>query len=208
LLMVGAKHALFESAAIVEYLDESFGAPMMPVDPIERARSRAWIEFASGALADIAGLYAASDQSTFADKCSALKRRFVQIDAVLAGPWFAGEQFGLVDAAFAPVFRYLDAFERLADLKLADGLVRLADWRGALAERPSVKIAVAPDYPERLEKFLLARSAHLTRVITEYSLVAAPYLNETAISLFGVRADSLKLIKIRSTNYGSKSGRP
>lgn len=173
LLMVGETHALFESAAIVEYLDESCGPPLMPTEPIKRARSRSWIEFASGTLADIAGLYAAPDESAFADKCSALKRRFVQIDAVLAGPWFAGEQFGLVDAAFAPVFRYLDAFERLADLKLADGLVRLAEWRGALAERPSVTIAVAPDYPARLEKFLLARRAYLTRVIIEQSLVAA-----------------------------------
>ncbi len=139
----------------------------MPADPVKRARSRAWIEFASGTLADIAGLYAAPDESAFANKCSALERRFVQIDAAVAGPWFAGEQFGLVDAAFAPVFRYLDAFERLANLKLADGHVRLAEWRGTLAERPSVKIAVAPDYPERLEKFLLARGGYLTGVIID-----------------------------------------
>lgn len=173
LLIVGETQALFESAAIVEYLDESCGTPLMPADPVKRARSRAWIEFASGTLAGIAGLYAAPDESAFANKCSALERRFVQIDAALAGPWFAGEQFGLVDAAFAPVFRYLDAFERLAGLKLADRLVRLAEWRGALAERPSVTIAVASDYPARLEKFLLARGAHLTRVIIEHSLVAA-----------------------------------
>ena len=173
LLIVGETHALFESAAIVEYLDESTKPALMPSDPIKRARSRAWIEFASGTLADIAVLYSAPDEWAFADKCSALKRRFVQIDAVLVGPWFAGEQLGLVDAAFAPVVRYLDTFERLADLKLADGLVHIAKWRGALAKRPSVASAVAPDYPARLEKFLLAWDAHLTRVIIEHSLVAA-----------------------------------
>ena len=173
LLMVGETHALFESAAIVEYLDESTKPALMPSDPIKRAHSRAWIEFASGTLSDIAALYSAPDERAFGDKCSALKRRFVQIDAVLAGPWFAGEQFGLVDAAFAPVFRYLDAFERLADLKLADGLVRLAEWRGALTGRPSVMIAVAPDYAAQLEKFLLARRGYLTRVIIEHSLVAS-----------------------------------
>ena len=173
LLMVGETHALFESAAIVEYLDESCGPALMPTDPIERARSRAWIEFASGTLSDIAGLYAAPDELAFSNKCSALERRFVQIDAVLASPWFAGEQFGLVDAAFAPVFRYLDAFERLADLNLAAGLVRFAEWRSALAERPSVANAVAPDYPQLLEKFLLARDAHLARIIVGHSLVVA-----------------------------------
>ena len=170
LLMVGETHALFESAAIVEYLDETCGTPLMPTDPIERARSRAWIEFASGTLADIAGLYAAPDEPAFANKCAALERRFGQIDAALAGPWFAGEDFGLVDAAFAPVFRYLDAFERLAGLALADGLARLSEWRQALAERPSVGVAVAPDYPARLEQFLLARRSYLTRAILEHSL--------------------------------------
>src|SRR5579872_3255808 len=51
------EHVLFESAAICEYLDESFGPPLLPAKPLERARRRAWIEFASGTLNDIAGLY-------------------------------------------------------------------------------------------------------------------------------------------------------
>lgn len=164
LLMVGETHALFESAAIVEYLDETCGAPLMPTDPIERARSRAWIEFASGTLADIAGLYVASDEPAFANKQAALEQRFNQIDGALVGPWFSGKRFGLVDAAFAPVFRYLDAFGRLAGLTLADGSVRLTEWRLALAERPSVVKSVPPDYPERLEHFLLARNSYLARV--------------------------------------------
>ncbi|MFA5966877.1 MAG: glutathione S-transferase family protein [Sphingomonas sp.] len=173
LLTVGAEHALFESAAIVEYLDETCGSPLMPADPVERAKTRAWIEFASGTLADIAGLYAAPNEPAFANKRAALDRRFGQIDAALSAPWFAGERFGLVDAAFAPVFRYLDAFERLAGLSLADGLARLEAWRLALAGRPSVRVAVAPDYPARLEHFLLARGSFLTRIVLEHSQAIA-----------------------------------
>lgn len=174
LLMVGDEgHVLFESAAIVEYLDEACGAPMMPTDPIERARSRGWIEFASGTLAAIAGLYAAQEEAAFLNKRTAIERRFAQIGAVLAGPWFGGEQFGLVDAAFAPVFRYLDAFERLAGLHLTVGLVPIESWRIALAARPSVKTAVAQDYPEMLEHFLKARGSHLTRLIVDHTVVTA-----------------------------------
>ncbi|MEO8177158.1 MAG: glutathione S-transferase family protein [Sphingomicrobium sp.] len=176
LLMVirdGDTHALFESAAIVEYLDETCATPLMPGDPIERARSRAWIEFASATLADIAGLYAAPDVEAFAKRREALERRFVQIETALIGQWFAGEHFGLVDAAFAPVFRYLDAFERLAGLRLVDELVRLAQWRIALAKRPSVAAAVARDFPARLDRFLLARGSQLTRLILEHSLATA-----------------------------------
>ena len=138
----GEEHVLFESAAICEYLDETTPSPLLPADPPARARQRAWVEFASGTLSDIAGLYAAGEATTFEAKREALRRRFRQLEGALAGPWFAGERFGLVDAAFGPVFRYLDAFETLADLRLAPDLPRVESWRAALSARPSVAGAV------------------------------------------------------------------
>ncbi len=33
---------LFESGAIVEYVDEVTGSPLLPRDPVEKARARAW----------------------------------------------------------------------------------------------------------------------------------------------------------------------
>jgi glutathione S-transferase len=161
----GAEHVLFESAAICEYLDETNPPSMLPADPLTRAKERAWMEFASGTLADIAGYYAAPDAASFDAKLAALRRRFTQVEAALAGRWFAGTRFGLVDAAFGPVFRYLDAFEMLAGADLTPGLVKVANWRAALAERPSVASAVASDYAARLTTFLSARNSHLSRIM-------------------------------------------
>lgn len=162
----GASEAvLFESAAISEYLDETSGRALMPDEPLERARTRAWVEFASGTLGDIAGLYGASDEAAFTAKVAMLGRRFAQVDAALRGPWFAGARFGLVDAAFAPVFRYLDAFEALAGLELAEELDRLASWRAALARRPSVAGAVLPAFRDGLDRFLATRDSHIGRFI-------------------------------------------
>jgi glutathione S-transferase len=163
----GVEHVLFESAVICEYLDETSPAPLLPGDPLARARTRAWVEFASGTLADIAGLYAAPNATVFDAKRNALQHRFAQADAALAGPWFAGKHFGLVDAAFGPIFRYLDAFEGLADVHLAAGLARLAEWRMALAARPSVAGAVAPNYADRLATFLRQRQSYLSEFMAE-----------------------------------------
>ena len=157
--------ALFESAAICEYLDETTPGALLPTDHLERARSRAWIEFASGVLSDIAGLYSAADADAFALKRAALAQRFIRLDDAIAGPWFGGEEFGLVDAAFGPVFRYLDSFETLAGIHLAANLERLSIWRAALAGRPSIRDAVSADYAERLTTFLRARGSHLSRLI-------------------------------------------
>ena len=161
----GAEHVLFESAVICEYLDELALPALLPTDPLARARQRAWVEFASGTLADIAGLYSALDAAAFAVKRDVLGRRFAHVETALAGPWFAGVDFGLVDAAFGPVFRYLDVFEALAGIDLATGSTKVANWRLVLALRPSVACAVAPDYPDRLRSFLRARGSYLSQLI-------------------------------------------
>src|ERR687887_1038324 len=58
--------AIFESAVILEYLEETAPRPLHPVDPLRRAEHRAWIEFGSAVLNDITGLYSAKDQGAFA----------------------------------------------------------------------------------------------------------------------------------------------
>lgn len=162
-LRVGDR-AIFESAVIVEYLEETQPKPLHPRDPLARAEHRAWIEFGSAGLADIAGFYAAPDAAAFEAKRQALIAKFARVEQALGeGPYFAGEGFSLVDAAFGPVFRYFDVFERIADFGILDGLAKVTAWRAALAARPSVRAAVAPDYPARLEGFLRARNSHLSR---------------------------------------------
>jgi glutathione S-transferase len=164
LLMVG-EITLFESAAIAEYLDEVSGGGMLPADPVERARHRAWIEYASGTLAEIGGLYSAPDAAAFEVKRRSLTQRFERLAGEIRGPWFGGDQFELVDAAFGPVFRYLDVFERDAGLHLLDDLPAVSVWRSRLAGRPSVRAAAVPDYASRLRAFLLAKGSYMSGLI-------------------------------------------
>ncbi|HEX8669482.1 MAG TPA: glutathione S-transferase family protein [Allosphingosinicella sp.] len=158
----GREEVLFESAVIAEYLDETLAPQLHPADPLTRARHRAWIEFGSATLADIAGFYAAPDATAFAQKRDALDAKFERVEAQLGdGPFFAGETFSLVDAVFAPVFRYFEVFDRIGDFGLFDGKPKLQAWRRALAERPSVRGAVAGDYAERLLAFVAAKGSFL-----------------------------------------------
>lgn len=156
---------LFESAAIAEFLDEISGGGMLPKEPVERARHRAWIEYASGTLAEFGALYSARDTEAFETHRESLVARFQRISEEVNGPWFGGDKFGIVDAAFAPVFRYLDAFERDATLFLLADLPNLAEWRDRLSRRESVKAAVLPDFPDRLCAFLLSRNSHLAQLM-------------------------------------------
>ena len=91
--------------------------------------------------------------------------RFARVEEALGdGPFFSGETFSLVDAVFAPIFRYFDTFDRIVLTGVFDGLPKVARWRAALAARPSVKTAVAEDYAERLKTFLAQHDAWLLKL--------------------------------------------
>ena len=161
-LRVGDRVVL-ESAAILEYLEETQPTRLHPEDPLTRAEHRGWIEFGSSVLNDIWGLYVASDAPGFDAKAKALSGKFDQIEQRLGdGPYFEGTRFCLVDAVFGPVFRYFDVFDVIGDFHVLAGKPKVSAWRRALALRLSIKAAVGEDYNARLWAFLKARNSHLS----------------------------------------------
>ncbi|HEV3249160.1 MAG TPA: glutathione S-transferase family protein [Beijerinckiaceae bacterium] len=158
--------AIFESAVILEYLEETQQKPLHPKDPLKRAEHRAAIEFGSTILSDIWGFYAAPAEAAFEAKRQLLAERFAWIEKRLdGGPWFDGAEFSLVDAVFGPVFRYFDVFDAIDDFGILAQKPKVAHWRSNLAARASVSGAVSPDYPQLLLDFLIARKSHLSRII-------------------------------------------
>ncbi len=70
----------------------------------------------------------------------------------------------MVDAVFAPIFRYFDVFEEIGMPSIFEAMPKVTAWRAALASRPSVVGAVGPDYPDRLRDFLRGYDAHLLKL--------------------------------------------
>lgn len=162
-LLVG-DHAIFESAVILEYLEETQANPLHPADPLQRAEHRAWIEFGSAVLNDIAGLYSAPDETAFKAKATQLEARFARLETRVAAPWFDGEKFSLVDAVFGPVFRYFDVFDAIGDFGILRDKPKLKHWRENLSARPSVKSAVSSDYAALLRDFIDRRRSYLSQL--------------------------------------------
>lgn len=143
---------LFESNVICEYIEETRGDPRLhPSDPLERAQHRGWMEFGSAILSDLWSLETTQDPAIYAAKREAIGAKFARVEAVLGdGPYFAGENFSLVDAVFAPIFRYFDVFDTIIDTGVFAQTPKVRAWRAALSQHPSVRGAVGQDYPERL----------------------------------------------------------
>lgn len=159
---------VFESAVICEYLEDVFAPRLHPEDPLQRARHRAWIEFGSSVLNAIGTFYSAPDETALQDAISGLRHKFEQLEATLgSASFFDGERFSIVDAAFGPVFRYFDVFDRMQDFGFFSALPKVQAWRGALALRPSVKAAVGEEYGNLLRTFLKRRGSALATRIGE-----------------------------------------
>ncbi|WP_192245476.1 glutathione S-transferase family protein [Mesorhizobium silamurunense] len=165
----GAEEVIFESAVILEFLEETEANPLHPADPLMRARHRAWIEFGSAILNAIGRFYSAADEAAFFKESNGLSEMFGRVEAELSarqgGPWFAGDRFSLVDAVYGPIFRYFDTFDRIVDFGILEGKPLVQAWRKALSERQSVKEAVTPGYPLRLHAFLRAKASYLSQMI-------------------------------------------
>lgn len=159
----GREITLFESAVILEYLEETQPNPLHPRSPLERARHRAWIEFGSACLAAIWRFYTAGDGAALRREACHLGDMFARIERELGdGPWFAGTRFSLVDAVYGPIFRYFDTFDEIADFGILSAKPKTLAWRRRLAERPSVQGAVDADYHARLKAFLIGRHSALS----------------------------------------------
>ena len=161
-LLVGDT-AIFESAVICEYLEETALPRLHPGNALLRAQHRSWMEFGSALLNSIAGFYNAADGTALQARADEIRARLLQVEQALGeGPYFAGQPFSIVDAVFGPALRYFDVFDAIGDFGFWDGLPKLQHWRRALAARPSVAGAAHPDYPALLLRFLAARRSALS----------------------------------------------
>lgn len=123
------------------------------------------MEFGSAILGDLWGLETTTDPGTFESKRQALIAKFARVEAALgAGPYFAGKAFSLVDAVFAPIFRYFELFDELTEHGIFRDVAKVRAWRAELAKRPSVRTAVDEDYPQLLRAFLVRHDAHLLKL--------------------------------------------
>lgn len=125
---------LFESMVMCEYLEETqSGGRLYSDDALARARQRGWVEFGTATLADAWQFINATDRPTANAKQAAFRNRLQRLEAELgAGPYFSGAAFSMVDAVFAPVFRYFDILDPSVSQPIFENLPRVTAWRAAL----------------------------------------------------------------------------
>lgn len=133
---------LFDSQVIMEYLDERFPhPPLMPVDPVSRARSRQMLYRIKR------DWYSLSDQLSASDDAQVMQARNGLRDALTTvapifdqKEYFMSDEFSIMDCAIAPILWRLPYYgielppQAEAIYKYADKLFSRETFRSSLSD--------------------------------------------------------------------------
>ncbi len=151
LTLVDRELVLYEPQIIMEYLDERFPhPPLMPVDPVTRARNRLYRYRIQRDICDLAlALEGAKDKEATAlrkelrDQLTAIAPIFSQT------PYFMSEDYSLVDCLLGPVLWRLPHLGVSLPAE-ADSVLEYAE---RLFERPAFRSSVSIDEAEMREEY-------------------------------------------------------
>ena len=135
-----------ESEVINEYLDDRFPEPpLLPADPLARARARVVSRFHDLYLEPaLRAMYprgaAGMDAAVVDAQLPAVSERLDQLETMLGAPWAAGDAFTLADCALAPTMLFASLMMRVLGRPApVEGRPRLAEWWRLARTRPSVR---------------------------------------------------------------------
>jgi len=156
--------SLFESAVICEYLDEVNPPSMHPADPLQKALNRAWIVFAEGVIMSHYRCFTAETEEDHEKNRLELDAMLDQLETVLgAGPFFNGEDFCLIDAAFAPAFMRIEMLDRRHNSKLFHHRPKLQRWVDSCLEKPSVLQSLPEGFEEKFIRYIRDRGGYCAK---------------------------------------------
>ncbi len=166
ILVVDGAQVVFESAVINEFVDEVTPGRLLPEDPLARALNRSWIAFGSGALGETLQLTMAEDAAGFDLVVARFNAKLAAVEAAFGdGPFFNGEDFSLVDAAYAPTFMRAHYIGRHAPVLDAAALPKLAAWGDRLLALDAVAQSVVPDFAALYDDLIRRRQGYLATLL-------------------------------------------
>jgi glutathione S-transferase len=150
---------LFESMAIIEFLDETLPPSLLPAEPIARARQRAWVEVANDLSNAQWRLLIAPTPDEQAAARAALAPILASYEEAIAGGVIAPDGFSYAHLALASsVLRFAIVEDELG-VRLLEAAPRFEALVRRLAIRPSIARTVPEDYAALLMNKLVQRGS-------------------------------------------------
>ena len=165
-LKVDGKEVLFESAVINEFIDDVTPGSLKPTDPLTLAKNRAWIEYGGSCLVD---LYMIADHKTEEEMRTQMCEAIIHLqrveDVLCSTTYFNGDEFALIDAAYAPLLIRLDFLNQRLDFVDWEKFSKLNNWKENLLALDSVQKSNIDDFELHYINKLKAQNGYLSSIL-------------------------------------------
>ena len=152
--------ALFESDAIIEYIEDEFGSVDADVTNEQRAMDRAWSYLGSKHYLTQCGTMSSKDKTTFEERSEKLIKAFSKVEEKLSGTtvFFKSNHVSKVDIAWLPLLHRADIVKRKTGFDLLEGLPKVQAWQLNLLATGIAVASVAQDFEEQFSDFYLTNT--------------------------------------------------
>jgi glutathione S-transferase len=134
-VLVDGDAVVYESAIIDEYLEEKYPqVPLMPKDPLARARIRIWIDYCNTRVQRAAGYIAHNYKVE--ESGTELRTYLENLNRHMRGREYLADEYSLADITYIPFFVRRERYQ----VSIGDDLPHLNAWMERLLERPVVRV--------------------------------------------------------------------
>ena len=133
-VLVDGDAVVYESAIIDEYLEEKYPQiPLLPKDPLARARIRIWIDYCNTRVQRAAGFIAHNYKVE--ESGTELRTYLENLDRHMRGREYLVDEYSLGDITYIPFFARRQRYQ----VSIGDDLPHLKAWMERLLDRPVVR---------------------------------------------------------------------
>jgi len=153
---------LFESDAIVEYLEEAY-SPLVPsISPEQKAINRAWSYLAAKNYLVQCSAQRSPNETELNKRSSKLEKAFSAVEFELGDfPYFNSKTIGMVDIAWLPILHHADLINQHTGYDFLAGYPRLKKWQQRLLASGLAEKSVAEDFKQAFTDFYLSNETFL-----------------------------------------------
>jgi glutathione S-transferase len=123
---------------------------------LQKALERGWIEFNSDLLMSNYHMSFETSSTEHAKLKAEFFEDLKKLEPIISpkGPYFRGEEFSLVDTAYAPLFMRVLMLDKLKIHPAWKDMPRVRHWAEELIKLPAVTESVVPDFEKLMREHL------------------------------------------------------
>ena len=162
LLITESDEVLFESDAIVEYIEETISSPLFNSNPVKKAQERAWSYLAAKNYLVQCSAQRSKDKQTLLERSDKLSKAFTKLEMKLAdSQFFSSDNLGMVDIAWLPLLHRASIIRKHSGYDFIGKFPQVKLLQKNILGTGLAEKSVSADFEDKFTAFYLSEQTYL-----------------------------------------------